>query len=813
MSTYRAEDVLAACRDQARNRPIVAREDRPTSRPSALRCAVFALCVAATVAALASPASSASCGVQTSPDGLRVMANRDVGNERWAITQHPSGVVTGNVFRSGSETPAFISCQPGTVANQYLCMGGDGCLTDAAGGTPRAVSIEPASGLLLANKNVGSERWAITENDDGSITGNVFGADGEAPVFVFCEPNGTPDGFTCFGAGACTAEPCGNDFTLLGDVTLPADFLAPPTDCADAYDVIGDAVELPDDLFSPESCLSTCGNGLRETGEGCDGIDDALCPGHCSDACTCPGNGEIEIFVEAGSALDAGWTGTVHGLPFQRGARIAGDLTNCDGQDDTLCDFRGDIGSSCSGDASRACTRDNECSGAGQCVQRYFGPPLPLSVGGVPACILIRFTTDAVGTYDLESGEMDFSLGLNALAHLTLGGSDPCPVCDCGAADLQDCEIGDVGTCGGRSCTVEGTGAYGPTSLDCVPSASSNVTGNGIQLVFDHVTNGTLAFPSNQACTATSHQDFDCWCEGQPQPNRCGLACDGGSNDTGDCGSDGDCPGGSCVPLCRQIDGAPSGDGECIAGPLVQTCAGSPQTSCSDSGDCPAGTGPCASRNESCFPDPLVLEGVPGTTSGKLVASGCVPSAGGAMDQVAGMPGPATLTLPNTVTVTSCGDGVANGAREECDGTDDASCPGMCGSDCTCTSTCGNDSVELGEQCDGLSDAACPGACAPAGSPDACTCPASCGDGFLSAGEQCDPGGLGGSPAPSDANCPGLCLPGTCECQAPQAPQCGNQTLDPGEACEFPDLGCGLLEICLFCGECFSLLDVFPIPF
>src|SRR5256885_559712 len=31
----------------------------------------------------------------------------------------------------------------------------------------------------------------------------------------------------------------------------------------------------------------------------------------------------------------------------------------------------------------------------------------------------------------------------------------------------------------------------------------------------------------------------------------------------------------------------------------------------------------------------------------------------------------------------ACGDGVANGT-EQCDGTDDAACPGLCGTDCAC---------------------------------------------------------------------------------------------------------------------------------
>ena len=66
---------------------------------------------------------------------------------------------------------------------------------------------------------------------------------------------------------------------------------------------------------------------------------------------------------------------------------------------------------------------------------------------------------------------------------------------------------------------------------------------------------------------------------------------------------------------------------------------------------------------------------------------------------------------------------------------------------------CGNDIVEFGEECDGTSDAACDGLCT------ACSCPAPvCGNDNVEAGEECD-----GS---SDAACPGQCQ-GDCSCLQP----------------------------------------------
>jgi hypothetical protein len=62
-----------------------------------------------------------------------------------------------------------------------------------------------------------------------------------------------------------------------------------------------------------------------------------------------------------------------------------------------------------------------------------------------------------------------------------------------------------------------------------------------------------------------------------------------------------------------------------------------------------------------------------------------------------------------------CGDNVVNQPSEQCDGTDDAACPGLCQVDCTCGTpppVCGDNVVnQPGEECDGTDDTACPGLC------------------------------------------------------------------------------------------------------
>jgi len=68
----------------------------------------------------------------------------------------------------------------------------------------RGVQFTPDGKRTLVNKDVGAERWAITKNENGSLTGNVFRSDGGPPAFVFCAPGSSPTNYDCFGADACT---------------------------------------------------------------------------------------------------------------------------------------------------------------------------------------------------------------------------------------------------------------------------------------------------------------------------------------------------------------------------------------------------------------------------------------------------------------------------------------------------------------------------------------------------------------------------------------------------------------------------------
>ncbi len=649
------------------------------------------------------------------------------------------------------------------------------------------------------------------EQCDGAATNGQCppsACQGDCTCGPYCGDNVVNGGEQCDGSGstACPPSACDANCTCgpyCGDGVIN-----------DGEQCDGSATgSCPGSCQSDCTCAPFCGNGTREAGELCDGADAALCPGNCQPDCTCPAIGELSFVVTPGADLDTGWTGTSHDFGVQVGSTIAGVIGACDGSSDTDCTFFANVGSHCSSDGSVACTDTTQCPVGQTCVITTYGPPLPLSSGGIPVCVVNRFAGDVTGSYDTASGASEIQVPLNSLVYLGTDVNRPCPICDCGAADPQTCTIGQAGTCSDnptRSCTVQGTGPFGPTSNDCTPNPASNISGSGLGLAFNPARTGTSTFPSNQPCTGSGFTNQSCWCPQQAQPSACLNACDGGSNDAQPCSSDGDCPGaptGACKPLCRSIAGQTRpgegvqavGEGECAAGPLDQTCSGAPQVSCTSDAQC-VGLGTCVTQTRKCFLDPIVRVGVPGTTSNVFGSTFCIPATTSpAVNNTAGLPGPGAIRFPNAVSAAFCGDGQRNRPQEACDGGDDANCPGACQPDCTCHTTCGNNVTEFGEQCDGTDSTACPGLCKAPGDPAECTCPAICGDGFTGPGEQCDPGGPGGSPPPSDAACPGLCLQGTCQCQPPI---CGNGVIEAGEVCELPQTGCGPLQICVGCTQC-----------
>jgi hypothetical protein len=208
----------------------------------------FAVAFGVLIAVGAAPAAAQNRGIQLTPDGERTLVNKDVGTERYAISLNPDGSTTGNVFRSDGGDPAFLYCFPIDTPDGFSCWGADPC-TD---GTGLQRNIQRASnGTILVNKDVGTERYAINLNTDGTVTGNVFRSDGGPPAFIFCTPTETPNVYSCSGADACTTADCaGEPFTFIADVTLPGDFFTVPDPCDEELGFVGE-VTLPDSFFTP----------------------------------------------------------------------------------------------------------------------------------------------------------------------------------------------------------------------------------------------------------------------------------------------------------------------------------------------------------------------------------------------------------------------------------------------------------------------------------------------------------------------------------------------------------------------------------
>lgn len=470
-----------------------------------------------------------------------------------------------------------------------------------------------------------------------------------------------------------------------------------------SVDLIDYEYTLP--IVPATSCGDNAKNALDEE---CDGTDDAACPGLCGAPnsnfpCLCTDKPRQRVFEHADSDLDNGWTGISHDSGVVDNGSYLVDLYDCDGPGgpDTVCTLgpscTGAPHSPCSTDAQCAvlsqgtcrhertavgphcnldpkkscactgsasnrskgtCTDTTNCPGAGNfCIQQFHGPPLPITAGGIPVCILNIFTEDVTGTRDVAAGDTAFRLRQNSFVQVTASPAQPCPVCggfcqapaggnrhgcstnaDCADVPPSVCVTANVCSGGPNvddACRPDPpfggpTALFGNPSVDCPPT----INGAGvIDILFNPATTGcatlapsvqcdnagfsgkTCAGGSNNGAVCTTASEcpggacsFQCFCPNggavQQKPNGCDAACVGGAGDAEPCIDNTDCPGGFCHNAdCRPDPTAPPAlqpnEGGCSAN-VAGHCSINSYRECTTPADCAPPTCTECTGSQTC---------------------------------------------------------------------------------------------------------------------------------------------------------------------------------------------------------------------
>jgi hypothetical protein len=183
------------------------------------------------------------------------------------------------------------------------------------------------------------------------------------------------------------------------------------------------------------------------------------------------------------------------------------------------------------------------CSG-GACVGRcdcIFGPPLALSAGLTPACVINKFAQDISGTANVDLGAGEITANLSAVVFLGELVTVPCPYC---TGDTTPRDGVRDGTCvlglnDGESCDVQAPNLTFPApggdghSIDCFPEVGKNVSGSGLSIAFVSTT-GVRSMSANIECGFPPFSIEQC---------PCGVCSNSSSTP---CQSDADCSGGTC---------------------------------------------------------------------------------------------------------------------------------------------------------------------------------------------------------------------------------------------------------------------------
>ncbi|MFP6598891.1 MAG: hypothetical protein VB852_00435 [Deltaproteobacteria bacterium] len=387
----------------------------------------------------------------------------------------------------------------------------------------------------------------------------------------------------------------------------------------------------------------------------------------------CAAKVQIKSFAGTGvqltnTGLDTGWTGMGHGVDILDGFIGQASFTGCDA-DCRNCGVELDPDKTqpwancrCSNDYTQTCDTvagpdADDCGGA--TCNCHFGPPLPLSAGGAPVCVMTNITDDLEGSVDQGTATAETTIRSSAVVRLGISQSQPCPTCD-GDGAANDGNNG--GTCNGgsrdgQSCDVNANHpTFGSVSYHCPPDGA-NISGAGLNISFT-ITGGSVSLPFNTQCDSpfTSYACACAVCSGDTSlPCNSDAECSAAG--AGTCTSNG---GGANRWPNSCADGVCT-DGVCNAGPAATFCDGMLRANgggilaCQTDGDCQALNSECPGGDcgscsltepRSCFTDPITAEGDTSQNGGDVVATFCTPPSNSmAINTAAGSPGPSRITV------------------------------------------------------------------------------------------------------------------------------------------------------------------------
>ena len=387
----------------------------------------------------------------------------------------------------------------------------------------------------------------------------------------------------------------------------------------------------------------------------------------------CASKVQIRSFAAVGeqltnTGLDTGWTGLGHNVDTVDGFTAQAAFTGCDAdcrncglaiapdKDVAWANCR------CADDYTKTCdtindTDADDCGAGGHC-NCYFGPPLPLSAGGAPVCVMASITEDIDGVVDQGTATAETAVNIAAIVRLGIRQSQPCPICSGdGAANDGNSE----GTCVGglrddQTCDRHANHpTFGPVSYHCPPQGA-NISGSGLKIGFT-ITGGEVSLPFNTTCDqpfqsencacAVCTGDTTVACNSDAECAEAGGTCSsngGGANRWPNACSDGLCTNGACEagPMDTFCDGLIRANGKGILACGTDADCDAMASEC-DGGNCGACT---LSSSRSCFNDPITATGATSQNGGDVVAAFCVPpSASVAVNSASGSPGPSRLKV------------------------------------------------------------------------------------------------------------------------------------------------------------------------